>query len=908
MNLFRRIALLVSLLPACCAVRAQNPQPVSLPVTIVERTETPFGAVVARLSNGLRVVIQPMHTAPVVSVHVFVRAGGIYEGEWLGCGLSHLVEHLVAEYSTSQPESGHLRASRAGAVSRLEQIGGQANAFTSADHTAYYISAVSSRTDECLDLMLGQIVRPDISEEDFRREHGVVQRELEMGLDDPLRIAWYLHQENLYRGHPAGVPVIGYAEPLSRATYADARAYHARMYVPQNMVLAVAGDVEVDRVLDRVLQGVRSFPAGRTPVLAVPEVPPLVGLRRVEARHKAFRETHQFMSFRTVSLFDPDLYPLDVLSTILSRGESSRLVRTLQYEKRLVTAVETWSGTPPWGRGDFTISFRTRPADADRAEAAVKDELRRVIDEGVAPEELARARRQMTADHVRRRQTAESIAAMLGGDLLTTGDVSFSENYTKRIQAVSAEQVRAAAKKYFRFEDMAVTRLSPQTQPASAAPQTRSAAVAAREEVYTLPNGLRVVLCPSKEVGLAAMALVCRGGLLLETPETNGLGNLLALLSTRGAGRRRGDEIAELFSRAGGSISALCGDNSLLWEASVLADDVLPALDAFADVVLQPTFPPKELEALRPLVEAQIRRREEHWFTRLEKFFRAKFFAGTPWALLPEGRREVVQKASPERLKEYHRRVVRAGSSVLAVYGNFDPAAVRALIARRFQAMPGGEGPAVSFAARRVAAGGETHVLPTHTKQAGVIVAAPATTVSDLSRRLPLMLLDTILSGYSLPSGWLHEELRGKKLVYVVHACHKTGFAPGAFLVYAGTQPEQAKEVVGIIRNNLRKAARYTPSREELDRAIASILTSEILDNQTVDALARNAALNELYGLGADWPRRLEEQLRAITPEQVRAEARRLLDDGLVVTVITPQPERFSVEKPAAPRKQPNSR
>ncbi|MBN1555020.1 MAG: insulinase family protein [Phycisphaerae bacterium] len=896
---FASLIILVSVFPFSFAF-AQSTQPADTQpawedIRVVERTRDASGAVVARLSNGLRVVVKPHHTAPVVSVRAFVRAGGLYEGKWLGCGISHLVEHLVAKYSTTESAAGHIRTKSEESVSRLDKIGGQANAFTSLASTCYYVSAVASKATDCIDLIVEQLAEPDITLADFEREHGVVQRELEMGKDDPMRILYYMHMKNLYQDHPAGVPVIGYPGPLSRLTYDDVLAYHREMYVPQNMVLVIAGDVEPRAMLDHVAKQTRGFNQGRQPVLDLPDAPKLTGVRRVVAKSKAFQETAEFISFQTIPLLHPDLYPLDVLSTILSRGDASRLVKALQFEKRLVTYIDTWSSTPAWGLGDFAISFRTQPGRADLAEKAILEELRKVLEEGVTDEELARAKRQMTADFVRRQQTAESVAATLGSDLLTTGDPAFSENYTKNIRKVTAEEVLAVAKKYFRFDDLAVTRVVPESHQSDVTTTTKTNNVS-QADVYTLPNGLRVVLQPSEEVGLAAMTLASKGGLLLETSETNGLGNLLTSLSTRGAGQRTGDEIAAFFSHAGGSIQGACGDNSLYWQASVLSDEVIPALEIFADVVLNPTFPKKELDAYRPLIEAQIRRQDEHWFSQLSKFWRAKFFAGCPWEMLPDGRLPVIQAATPEQLKAYHDRVVLAGSSVLTVFGNFDPAKVKALIARRFGDMPVGPTPPHPAKPRVVKSGGETYVKKTNTKQAGIIVAAPGTTVPDLKQRLPLMLLDTIISGYSLPSGWLHKELRGKKLVYVVHAYHKTGFMPGAFLVYAGTQPEHAKKVVDIIQANLRKAAQYTPTRDELDRAITSIVTSEILDNQTVDALSLAAALNELYGLGVDWPKTLEAKLKAVTPQQVRDVAKQLLDRGLVVTVITPNPELFPPE------------
>ncbi len=891
------LVLLGCFLALRCEPIAPAPQATltSAPIRIVEHNRDESGAVLARLSNGMRVIVQAVHAAPVVHVRAYVGAGGLYEGPWLGCGLSHLCEHLVAEDSISG-EDTPVRSPGPHAVNRMDVIGGQANAYTSATHTCYYISSVAEKVNESIDLIADQIARPHITRESFRREHGVVQRELEMGKDEPERVLYYTHQANLYLDHPAAVPVIGYPGPLSRVTYEDVLAYHRKMYVPQNVIFVVVGDIDAQQVMDRVVETMQGFAEGRQPVFTLPEVPRVSGVRRSICPSKLFRETAELISFQTIPLLDPDLYPLDVLSTILTRGQASRLVKTLQFEKRLVTAVDSFSDTPSWGKGALTISFRARPDQADAAEQALLDELRKVARDGVTPEELARAQRQMLADYVRRQQTMEDIAATLGSDLLVSGDPAFSKHYTDRIQQVAPEEVRAVARKYFRFSDYVVTRFVPP----GAAPTVLPKATpndAVRASVYTLPNGLKVVLRPSQEVGLVSMVLAAKGGLLHETPATNGIGSLMMALSTRGAGDRSAEQIAAFFNHAGGSIGGLCGDNTYLWQASVLAEEFPEALEIFADVVLKPTFPETELANLRPLAEAAIRREEEHWSSQLVKFFREKFFTGSPWRMLPSGKMNVVHAASREQILAYHEQILRAGSSVLAVYGQFDLESTRAKLAKRFGAMPAGKAMLTIPPPRVIPATGETHVKKTATQQAGIIVASPAPVMENLDDRLPLILADTILSGYGLPNGWLHTELRGKKLVYVVHAYQKTGLAPGAFVVYAGTQPEKAPQVVEIIRKNLRRLTEYLPTRAELDRAIHSIVTAEILDNQTLSDLAMSAALNELYGLGVNWPRTLKAKLQAITPEQVRAVARKYLSGGLVVTVITPQPEQFEAPR-----------
>jgi len=863
-------------------------------LAVVRRAAAPGGTTVATLSNGLTVIVKPMRIAPVVCVRAYVRAGGLYEAEYLGCGISHLCEHLVAKGAIHEgPARGESKETR----SAVSQIGGQSNASTSMVRTQYYISAAAGKAMECIDLIAGWMASAEITAEDFAREHGVVQRELELGKDDPHRQMWYAHAADVFGTHPAAVPVIGYAEPLGKLTLQDVRTYHRRMYVPGNMVFVIVGDVDVEAALRRTRKAFAGFARGRLADLSLPQVRPLPGVIRTAAPHGELKEAMQEMSFQTIPLLHEDLHALDVLSTILARGESSRLVAEVRRRKRLVTSISCSSWTPGWGKGVFNVSFRTAPQKADDAEKAVLDELRAAAEKGVTDAELDRAKRQMVAEFVYSQQSVESVSAMLATDYLSTGDVSFSGNYTKRIQAVTGEQVRRAARRYFTFERMAITRLVPAEKFAAAG---AAGGAAARHKVVTLtlPNGLRVVLNATDAVELVSMAFVTKGGLLAETQATNGVGSLMASLSTKGAGEMSAEQIAEFFARAGGSIAGGCGNNSFYWRASAMKDSFEEALGILADVVRRPTFAKKELEILRPTHLAAIERIRERWSSELQELFRAKFFAGAPYGMLPVGRREVVEAATAKQLAAHHRRHIRAGDSVLAIFGNFDAGAAAKLVRKLFADVPAGKASLKVPPARKVGGSGELHVLKTQKKVAGVILAAPGMKVDNLEDRFAVDVLDTIISGYQLPSGWLHTELRGKQLVYVVHAYNLMGLAPGAFVVYAAGQPEKAPEIVRIIRRNLRRAAGYTPARKEIDQAVNIILTAELLGNQSMSSLAMSAGLDELYGFGHDFRSKLEAHYGKVTPADVARVAKKYLGGGYVTVVTTPRPELVKEKKP----------
>ncbi len=912
MNRRIRLPLLCALLMMCAAgcvhpdgqpegpATDANAAPVAQEtMAIAQKTVTEDGTVLARLENGMGVVIKATRTAPVVHVRSYVHAGGLYEAEWLGCGLSHLLEHLVAQESIhSDQGAGSMKpAKHVEKRTRTLEIGGQSNAGTSLDYTTYYISASASKTTDCIELIADQMKKRTIKQADFEREHGVVQRELEMGADNPARQMWYAHAANCFGSHPAAVPVIGHAKPLSEVTLEDVLAYHRRMYVPQNMVFAVVGDVDVEEVLRKIQETFASFPAGREPRHDLPEVQRFSGVRRVIKPHPQFRDTQQRMSFQTIPLLHEDLHALDVLAYILGRGRTSRLYQTLVRQKKLATSVSTSSWTPAWGKGIFTVDFRCDPNQVESAERAVIAELKRIADDGVSEDELKRAKTQKLADEVYGRQSAESIAQRLAHDWLSTGNAHFSAEYTAATQKVTADRVQAMARKYFTFDRMVITRMVPSRTFAVAEKSDRQSRTH-KATFFRLPNGLRVVLQPSDAVGLVSMAMVCDGGILVESDKTNGLGALMMSLSTRGAGGRSANEIASFFDSAGGSLVGRTGYNSFYWQASVLKDQVGEAAKILGDVVTAPTMDPNELAIVRPLLLRQIRARNESPTAQLNTFFRRSFFRDSPLGKPTTGDANVVARATTEQLRQWHGKYIRAGSSVLAVYGNFDPAAVRTIIESRFAELPTGRVKLPNVKPRRVADEGELHVKPTarSVQQAGVMLAVPGMRV-DNDDRFAITVLDTIISGYHLPSGWLHSELRGKQLVYSVHAYNWAARVPGAFCTVAGCQPGKVPEVLGILRKNLRRASSYKPTELEIKQAVNSILTAEVLGNQSMSDLAMQAALDELYGFGYDYHNTLAEKYREVTPADVLRVGRKYLSGGMVAVVVTPKPDLLKTDE-----------
>ncbi|MGA2231604.1 MAG: pitrilysin family protein, partial [Tepidisphaeraceae bacterium] len=211
--------------------------------------------IVSILRNGLTVIVKRI-PSPVVAVRGYCATGGVYEGKWLGGGLSHLLEHLVAGGSND-------RRTEAENKNLLQRIGNDSNAYTTEDHTAFFVNTTTPHMEEAVDLVAGWMLGAQITFPEYRREYQVVQRELERGKGIPDMVFWNLLLTNRYHVSPTRIPVIGYQEVIQGLSRDDVYSYYQLAYTPSNMVFAVVGDIDPEQMLATVRKYVSDAKPGR---------------------------------------------------------------------------------------------------------------------------------------------------------------------------------------------------------------------------------------------------------------------------------------------------------------------------------------------------------------------------------------------------------------------------------------------------------------------------------------------------------------------------------------------------------------------------------------------------------------------------------------------------------------------
>ena len=836
----------------------------------------PDAVTLATLSNGLTVIVQENHVAPVATVRCYVKnTGSAFEGRYLGAGLSHVLEHVVSGGSTTRRTEKEIEKI-------IDRFGGATNAYTSTHLTAYYIDCPAKDTMTAIDLVADSMQHVKFEPSEFARELKVIRRELADGEVNRRRVQWKMLGMTLYTESPVRYPTIGYLDVLNQTTNQAIIDFYRRRYVPNNQIFVVVGDVDTGKVLQEVARQWASTPRGYETYVPLVEEPEQLAPR--EAVREMDGSTYDLvLAWPTVKLSHPDLYALDVADYVLGEGESSRLVRRLKYDRQLVLSVSSASYTPYFAGGWFGILASAQPEHWQEASAEILRGVYRLREELVSPAELAKAKKQKAAELVFGQQKVQDAAESLGRNFLSTADPLFDKSYTENIQKVTAEQVRDVARRYFVPERLNRIIIAPP----GGAPKTAAGAAAGGESpirVVKLPNGLRVLLKRHTHRPMVNIQAYALGGSLVDTEQTAGRSALVGAMLDKGTEKMSAQQIADYFDSIGGQFSTAAGRNTVFASATVLREDFPRAGALFAECFTRPTFPAEEFAKVKKLALGAIARRADSPQSEVFELFYDNLPKGSPYHLIQGGKKETLQRLTADDLRAYHARYFVPEGMIVTVFGDVDPEKALALVTQHFGTLKPQKAPPTDF--DRPNAIPETVVRHKQTaKQTGmVLLGYTGTSIFQKEDHAAMTVLDAITSGYSFPGGWLHNELRGAGLVYFVHAFQISGPAPGYFAVLCQTRPDAIDEVVRRIQQNVAKAKEGKIPEEEFQRAIEMVTSLHAQENTTIAAQAQKAALDELYGLGYDYDKTFDDRIKGVTLEDVVRVARKYLNNHVLVT------------------------
>src|SRR6059058_6266106 len=728
------------------------------------------------LSDGLTLIVQEDRSAPVASVQAWCGTGSIYEDEKLGAGLSHILEHML--FKGTKTQSGNAIAQK------IQDVGGYINAYTSFDRTVFWIDVPKDGVQTALSILSDAMMNSTLPPEEYAKEQEVIRREFAMGLDDPDRVAGLLLFATAYQRHPYHFPVIGEIEIYNQLTQEQVMQYYKTRYVPNNLTFIVVGDVEAERVRQQLTDFFKAYPEKSLKPLFIPEEPPQLGRREV---HEEFATelTHLSLAWHIPEVTNPDVPALDLLSTILGDGRSSRLYRRVREEAGLAYRTSAFSYTPG-DPGLFGIDATVDPKKREAAEQLALHIVDDVKHAGVTADELAKAKKIMLSHHLGALTTMRGKASDIGSNWLLTRNLNFSRDYLDAVQKVSADDIKRVAAEYLTENNLTVISLNPK---GSLAAKAEGPKVAAAGEIqkFELSNGLRLLVREDPRLPLVAMGAVFRGGLLAENSQDNGITHLMAKVLLKGTKTRTAEQIANEIEAVGGSISSDAGNNSFAVSVDVMKPDSKLGVDLLSDVLLNATMPEKAVAREKEIQIAAIQQEEEQLTAVARNIMRQALFPQHPYALRSNGSVEGVQRLTQKDLLEFRDRYIAGKNGVIFVFGDVKAAEVRQLIEETLGKMKTGA-LALTDAKPSMPLSKPETVESRKDKAQGVIMVGFRGASLSSPDRYALELIDEASS--DLGSRFFVRIREQMGLAYYVGASQMQGLVPGLFAFYLGTDPQ----------------------------------------------------------------------------------------------------------------------
>jgi zinc protease len=813
------------------------------------------------LANGLTLLVQRDTSAPVASVQVWVKTGSIHEGGLLGAGLSHYLEHLLFK--------GTERRAGREISTTVQEHGGNINAYTTFDRTVYYIDLPSDHVGVALDVLSDAVLHSTLPADEVAREQGVILREIAMGNDDPDHRLGEALFDTAFRQHPYRYPIIGYKDVFTAVTRDDLVAYYKARYVPNNLVVVVAGDVDTAAVRAQVEKFFGSAPRAKlASVLVLPEPPQLAP--RALHRHEDVELTRAGLSWQIPGLTHADAPVLDLLGVLLGQGDSSVLWQAIREKARLVHSIDATSWNPG-ETGLFYISFISESKHRLAATRAVRRELDRVAAKGFTPAQIRKALRQLVVGEINTRKTMSGQASRLGAAEVVAGDVDFSKSYFARIARVTSSDLRRVVRTYLGAERVTEVSLNPKSSEPAAMAVAGVDRVADAFAEQTLPNGARLLLRPDRRLPNLHLRLLCEGGPVHEPAALRGATSLMATLLTKDTKKRSAAEVAKFIEAVGGSFYPFSGNNSFGLAAEVLPGDWARALEALSDAVLAPAFAKTSFEIERDAQLADLQQDADDVVTLGRKLVRKKFFGAHPLAIDSHGTIEGLKAIKPADLAALWKRLGVSGNVVLVAAGDFDPKVLGPKLKAFLAKLPRGKAP-VSTAT--FTAPGETgdFVEKQPREQAVVFQAFPGPGLKSDDYYVGEV-ADELFSGMS---SRLFERVREEKgLAYFVRSSRITGIEAGMFTFYAGTAPATADEVLTEIDAEIVRVQAGKVEKAELLRCQTRLKAGRRMGLQTNGSRAMHAGLNTLYSLPVDDAATYDAHIDAVTIADLKAFAKK---------------------------------
>lgn len=842
------------------------------------------------LSNGLTLLAQRDPSAPAVAVVTHVKAGFFDEPDrWVG--VSHVLEHM---FFKGTPTRGP------GAVAReTKGLGGYLNAHTAYDHTAYFVVLPPEGLTRALAIQSDALRHSLIDADELRRELQVIIEEAKRKKDSPSAVAAETLNEVMFDRHRIRRWRIGSIEQLEQYTRDDIVGYYRSRYVPDRVIVSIVGDVDPDEAIERAAACYDDWPAATGAVDPSPAEP-----SHHEVRARTLRgdvsQAELVLGWRGVPALDPDNVPLDVAAAVLASGRGSWLYQQLR-EPGTVTGVGAYHYSPT-EIGVFSVGADLAPERVGQALDGMSQAIHRLAHQGPDAADVERARALLKYQWSRRMEAMEGRAMALAGSEALGSTELLDEDY-RRLETVTADDVRAVAAKYLepgsvagvaylpadQGTDLSVTVLRdafarpasqlPETPHHPWTPPTRTRASTSPQQLHGVSHsalpGVDILVRRKPGVPLVSLGIYYPRT-RFDAPHEAGLGALATRSAIRGAGPLDARQLAFAFEALGGSVTPVVASDWFGFGAGALAEHAGRTAELLRLVLDAPRFDPDAVRRERDLLLEEVRQSTDDMFSYpFELAFRAAF-GDAGYGLPVHGTAETLAAFEAADTERWLARARNQARPVVVAVGDVDPASLGDTLARVFGDLPA-QDPVRASEHAAMLHQPDHRVAERDRAQTALAMLFPGPD-RTAPERYAANVWAAVASGLG---GRLFEALRDRRsLAYTVLLSGWQRGRGGAMVTYIATSPAREDEARSAMLEELQRFAVQPVSAEELRDAIRYLDGQLRVRRQSAGAVAGEILEAWLIGEGLEELDDPGERYRSVTADAVQAAAAATLASG----------------------------
>jgi zinc protease len=845
------------------------------------------------LDNGLTVIVHEDHKAPIVAVNTWYHVGSKNEKPGK-TGFAHLFEHLM--FGGSEHSKGRY-------IDAMERIGAtDLNGTTNSDRTNYFEDVPTSALDFTLWMesdRMGHLLG-SLDQKTLDLQRGVVQNEKRQGENQPYGVTRELITRNTYpAGHPYSWTTIGDMADLDAASMTDVQDWFKTYYGPSNVVLVIAGDIDVKTAKEKVEKYFGDIPSG--PPVAHQEVwiAKMTGTHR-EIVQDRVPQARIYKVWNVPEYGSADADYLDLVSDCLSTGKTSRLYKRLVYDDQIATDVGAFANLREIG-SQFQVQATARPGqDLAQVEKELNEELARFLKDGPTAEELQRVKTEYAAEFIRGIERIGGFGGKsdrLAQSQVFRGDPAAYKVSLKRVQNATAEDLKAAANRWL-ADGVYVLEVHPFPEYKTTTGADRSKAPEPgpapdlklpKLQRATLSNGLKVILAERHEVPLVQAWMTVDAGYAADQFATPGTASMTTALLDGGTKTRTALQISDQLEMLGAELRANSNLDLSTVSLSALKAKLDPSLDLFADVILNPSFPEVDFKRQQKQQLAAIQREENTPVQMALRVLPGLLYGqghayGNP--LTGSGTPQSIGKMTREDLVKFHDVWFRPNNATVIVVGDTTLAEMKPKLEKLFAAWKAGDVPRKNIGDVGAPATSVVYLIDKPGALQSVIVAGAVVAPPSTPDEIAINAMNDALGGTF--GSRLNMNLReDKHWSYGAQSRLFRARGQRPFLAIAPVQTDKTKDSLAEMNKEFRGITGDRPvSAEELVRIQLNETLSLPGSRETSDEVGQSVLELVQFGWPDDYYGTMAGKIRALNTGNLNDAAKELIHPDKIIWVV----------------------